>query len=104
MKQEYVDARTRTLNKPVEQQLTEYVKEMVQDMKKTYVNREKQLSQAVREYRGQAGTVAKKHEQLMVAYRYLGYKCYVFVIMQTPVGFLLLKKHKVVNLSTLKTM
>ena len=53
----------------MEKQLTEYVKEMVKDLKKTYTSREKQLSEAVREYRSQTQRVAKKHEQLMVAYR-----------------------------------
>ena len=71
LSQEYVDARANTFNRPMEQQLTEYVKEMVKDLKKTYTSREKQLSEAVKEYRSQTQRVAKKHEQLMVAYRYL---------------------------------
>ncbi|KAJ8040791.1 Coiled-coil domain-containing protein 78 [Holothuria leucospilota] len=47
------------------------VDKITQDLKKTYQNREKQLSEAARSFRNQSQKVAKKHEKLLVAYRLL---------------------------------
>lgn len=45
------------------------VDQITDELKQTYRSREKQLSDAARNYRQQAQRVAKKHEELLVAYR-----------------------------------
>ncbi|PIK59742.1 hypothetical protein BSL78_03314 [Apostichopus japonicus] len=47
------------------------VDQITDELKQTYRSREKQLSDAARNYRQQAQRVAKKHEELLVAYRML---------------------------------
>ena len=43
---------------------------MMKDLKETYKAREKQLSEAARDFKTKMMTVGKKHEKLIVAYRY----------------------------------
>ncbi|XP_022097214.1 coiled-coil domain-containing protein 78-like isoform X2 [Acanthaster planci] len=68
---EFVDDRDATLNRKMEDNLTNYVRSMIKDMKETYKAREKQLSEAARDFKMKMQSIGKKHEQLLVAYRFL---------------------------------
>ena len=68
--QEFVDDRDATLNRKMEDNLSNYVRSMMKDLKETYKAREKQLSDAARDYKAKMLTVSNKHEKLIVAYRY----------------------------------
>ncbi|XP_033637168.1 coiled-coil domain-containing protein 78-like [Asterias rubens] len=68
---EFVDDRDATLNRKMESNLSNYVRSMMKDLKETYKAREKQLSEAARDFKTKMMTVGKKHEKLIVAYRYL---------------------------------
>ncbi|XP_071949022.1 uncharacterized protein [Antedon mediterranea] len=51
--------------------LQNYVHTMSKDLKDAFKKREEQLSNAARTYRNQSLRIAKKHEELLVAYRWL---------------------------------
>ncbi|XP_038067625.1 coiled-coil domain-containing protein 78-like [Patiria miniata] len=68
---EFVDDRDAILNRKMEDNLSNYVRTMMKDMKDTYKAREKQLSDAARDFKAKMQSVGKRHEQLLVAYRFL---------------------------------
>ena len=49
--------------------MRDYVNEMLRDIKRAHRQREEQLSEAAQNYKKRLEDVAKKHEQLIVAYR-----------------------------------
>ena len=49
--------------------MKKYVDSMLQDLRKAHKVREEQLSSAAQNYKKRLDDVAKKHEELLVAYR-----------------------------------
>jgi phosphate uptake regulator len=55
--------------------MKDYVNDMLKDLKVAYREREDQLSEVAQNYKRRLDTVAHKHQQLIVAYRYVNYSC-----------------------------
>lgn len=50
--------------------MRKYVDSMLQDLRKAHKVREEQLSSAAQNYKARLDAAARKHEELLVAYRY----------------------------------
>jgi cellobiose-specific phosphotransferase system component IIA len=50
--------------------MKKYVDSMMQDLRKAHKVREEQLSSAAQNYKTRLDSVLRKHEELLVAYRY----------------------------------
>ncbi|XP_064605274.1 coiled-coil domain-containing protein 78-like isoform X2 [Liolophura sinensis] len=58
-----------------ETKMRSYVDSMLKDIRKLFKNREEQLGQAVQQFKARLKQAIQKHEELIVAYRNLQFKC-----------------------------
>ena len=68
--QEYVDSGG-VAGKPhySQQQMKQYMDNMLKDLKRAHKVREEQLSQAAQSFKKRMNSTVKRHEELLVAYR-----------------------------------
>ena len=66
--QEYIDSTRTQSEKNIK--LKAYMEAMMKDIKRASHTREEQLTDAVKKYKGVSKTFIKRHEELLVAYRY----------------------------------
>ena len=52
-----------------QQQMKQYMDNMLKDLKRAHKVREEQLSQAAQSFKKRMSTTIKRHEELLVAYR-----------------------------------